>query len=57
MLANPANFIHSSHPFTRDTATDTKHSLVVVDRNYISSRWPGDAHKLAKTYYEHLTKT
>ncbi|MGV0167226.1 type 1 glutamine amidotransferase domain-containing protein [Furfurilactobacillus sp. WILCCON 0119] len=56
MLANPANFIHGSHPFTRDTATDTKRSLVVVDRNYISSRWPGDAHKFAKTYYEHLTK-
>ena len=34
----------------RDTIDDARPAFVVRDRNYISARWPGDAHIFAKTF-------
>ena len=34
----------------RDTLTDARPAFVVQDGNYISARWPGDAHTFAKTF-------
>jgi putative intracellular protease/amidase len=34
----------------RDTIGDARPAFVVRDRNYISARWPGDAHTFAKTF-------
>jgi putative intracellular protease/amidase len=34
----------------RDTIDDARPAFVVRDRNYISARWPGDAHTFAKTF-------
>jgi putative intracellular protease/amidase len=34
----------------RDTMDDATPAFVVQDRNYISARWPGDAHTFAKTF-------
>ena len=34
----------------RDTIDDVRPAFVVRDRNYISARWPGDAHTFAKTF-------
>ena len=34
----------------RDTVDDARPAFVVRDRNYISARWPGDAHTFAKTF-------
>ncbi len=34
----------------RDTIDDARPAFVVQDRNYISARWPGDAHTFAKTF-------
>ena len=35
---------------TRDTMDDATPAFVVHDRNYVSARWPGDAHTFAKTF-------
>ena len=34
----------------RDTMDDETPAFVVHDRNYVSARWPGDAHTFAKTF-------
>lgn len=34
----------------RDTDEDPRSAWVVRDRNYVSARWPGDAHTFAKTF-------
>jgi putative intracellular protease/amidase len=34
----------------RDSFEDTRPAFVVRDRNYVSARWPGDAHTFAKTF-------
>lgn len=34
----------------RDTMDDARPAFVVHDRNYISARWPGDAHTFAKAF-------
>jgi len=35
---------------TRDTFDDERPAFVVRDGNYVSARWPGDAHTFAKTF-------
>lgn len=35
---------------TRDTREDARPAWVVTDGNYVSARWPGDAHTFAKTF-------
>lgn len=34
----------------RDTMAEATPAFVVRDRNYVSARWPGDAHTFAKTF-------
>ena len=34
----------------RDSIDDARPAFVVRDRNYVSARWPGDAHTFAKTF-------
>ena len=34
----------------RDTLSDSRPAWVVRDRNYVSARWPGDAHTFAKAF-------
>jgi putative intracellular protease/amidase len=38
----------------RDSLNDARPAFVVRDRNYLSARWPGDAHSFAKTFAEML---
>jgi putative intracellular protease/amidase len=47
--ADPDSFRKTSGLF-RDTATDARPAFVVCDRNYVSARWPGDAHTFARTF-------
>jgi putative intracellular protease/amidase len=35
---------------TRDSRDDETPAFVVRDRNYVSARWPGDAHTFARTF-------
>ena len=41
----------------RDTIDDARPAFVVRDRNYVSARWPGDAHTFAKTFAGMLSET
>jgi len=59
-LANPADFLdvpkddpefrRKTSGLQRDTMDDARPAFVVQDRNYVSARWPGDAHTFAKTF-------
>jgi putative intracellular protease/amidase len=42
---------------SRDTLNDERPAWVVRDRNYVSARWPGDAHTFAKTFARVLEET
>jgi len=41
----------------RDRVDDARPAFVVVDRNYVSARWPGDAHALARAFVELINKS
>jgi protease I len=53
-LANKGNFIQGPLPLTRDSAPNLKPGFVVQDGNYLSARWPGDAHKFATCFAKML---
>jgi protease I len=38
----------------RDSLDNERPAFVVEDRNYVSARWPGDAHTFAKKFYQRL---
>lgn len=39
----------------RDSMKNENPAFVVEDRNYLSARWPGDAHTFAKKFYQKLS--
>jgi putative intracellular protease/amidase len=51
----PDHFRKASGLF-RDSATDRRPAWVVRDGNYVSARWPGDAHVFAQTFCEVLAE-
>jgi len=63
-LADPADFLdvptadpaylRKTSGLQRDSLDDAGPAFVVRDRNYVSARWPGDAHAFAKTFAEML---
>jgi putative intracellular protease/amidase len=64
-LARPEDFLHvpadgpdrgrKTSGLHRDSARDPRPGWVVVDGNYVSARWPGDAHMFARTLGEMLS--
>ncbi|MET3130957.1 putative intracellular protease/amidase [Oxalobacteraceae bacterium GrIS 1.11] len=64
-LASPADFIdvagdaphflRKSGGLLRDSADDSRPAWVVTDGNYVSARWPGDAHAFAAAFAALLT--
>ncbi len=44
------NYRRKTSGLQRDTMNDETPAFVVRDRNYVSARWPGDAHTFAKTF-------
>ncbi|HWS25082.1 MAG TPA: type 1 glutamine amidotransferase domain-containing protein [Xanthomonadales bacterium] len=64
VLADPADFRDvdpaqadarlKSGGLARDTPEDARAAFVVVDGNYVSARWPGDAHTFARRFVELL---
>jgi putative intracellular protease/amidase len=44
------NYRRKISGLARDTMNDETPAFVVRDRNYVSARWPGDAHTFAKTF-------
>jgi len=52
-LEKPADFIRGPKPVSlrsviRDSAATAKIGFAVIDDNYISARWPGDAHRFSE---------
>jgi len=54
-LGKNGRFISGPMPFTRDSPQKMENGFVVIDRNYISARWPGDAHLFGRTLVKSLT--
>lgn len=53
-LADPAQFELGPRTLTRGTSTDDTHAFTVLDGNYLSARWPGDAYLFARRFHELL---
>jgi putative intracellular protease/amidase len=54
-LASPSDFQRGPRTLSRrDTATDHRPAFVVEDGNYLSARWPGDAHLFADRFLSML---
>lgn len=54
VLKSPEQFHTGSFSVKRDSETDESPALVVEDRNYLSARWPGDAHTFVKKFFQRL---
>jgi putative intracellular protease/amidase len=44
------NYRRKTSGLARDSRDDETPAFVIRDRNYLSARWPGDAHTFAKTF-------
>ena len=53
-LASPADFLAGPYSTARDAPGKLEPGFVVRDGNYVSARWPGDAHRFAQTLVEML---
>ena len=51
-LRSPDDFFHGPTPILRDNMDNIKRGFTVRDGNYLSARWPGDAHKFALEFLE-----
>ena len=49
-LANPQDFVAGPLALTRDTPSNLAPGFTVRDGNYLSARWPGDAHRFAADF-------
>jgi protease I len=47
LLADPGDFLRGPAGFTRDAPDRLAAGFTVRDGNYLSARWPGDAHRFA----------
>lgn len=52
VLANPNDFTAGPFALFRDSHNHLSRGFTVRDGNYLSARWPGDAHRFAKDYAE-----
>ena len=48
--ADAPDYRRKTNGLARDTFDDARPAFVVCDGNYVSARWPGDAHTFAKTF-------
>lgn len=53
-LASPDDFETGPLSFTRDSPEALSRGFTVRDGNYLSARWPGDAHRFAKEFSDML---
>ena len=52
--AGAPNYRQKTSGMVRDTFEDDRPAFVVRDGNYVSARWPGDAHTFARTVCSRL---
>ncbi len=53
-LASPSQFIHGPMPVFRDSLAKTGRGFYVIDKNYISARWPGDIYAQSMAFSKML---
>jgi putative intracellular protease/amidase len=53
---NAPDYRRKTSGTARDTFDDDRPAFVVRDGNYVSARWPGDAHTFAKTFAKVLAQ-
>ena len=53
-LNSPADFLKGPMPIKRDNLNDLESGFTVRDGNYLSARWPGDAHRFGVEYLKML---
>jgi putative intracellular protease/amidase len=53
---NAPDYRRKTNGMVRDTFDDDSPAFVVRDGNYVSARWPGDAHTFAKTFAAMLSE-
>jgi protease I len=53
-LGNDGSFLTGPKPFLRDTPTKLSRGFIVQDGNYISARYPGDAHRFSQAIVDAL---
>lgn len=51
-LQQPDHYTRGPMPVKRDSGYDFSPGYTVLDRNYLSARWPGDAHKFGSEFTE-----
>lgn len=54
-LAASEDFLKGPTPLLRDNSVNLSRGFVVQDRNYLSARWPGDAHLFGTKFLEMLS--
>ena len=50
VLARPQDFVRGPLPLLRDSPTHLQRGFALRDGNYVSARWPGDAHSFAQAF-------
>jgi protease I len=53
-LESSKDFIKGTAPLSRDDAQNLSRGFVVRDKNYLSARWPGDAHLFGNEFLKML---
>ena len=53
---NAPNHFRKASGLFRDTPDDARPAFIVRDGNYLSARWPGDVHTLARTFADMLAE-
>ena len=56
-LAHPGDFVQGPMSLRRDSPDNLNLGFAVQDGNYLSARWPGDAHRFATEFVMMLPKT
>lgn len=54
VLSDPGDFLVGPTPLLRDSPQHLDRGFVVRDANYLSARWPGDAHRFAVAFRDLL---
>lgn len=53
-LATPTDFLQGPPPIRRDSLNHLNYGFTVRDGNYLSARWPGDAHRFGTDFLRML---
>ncbi len=56
-LASREDFIYGPNPMFRDSPKNLKPGFTVQDGNYLSARWPGDAHSFGHQFLKMIKTT